>query len=138
MNVSENTIITRTCGANEIIFHQGETGRHVYLILTGTVEIYKTIDGRRQLVSRLGSGEIFGELCLLINEPRCATAVAVEQTRLIVVGEQPFNNALLNSKLPIVKPLTKQLAYRLKETDAMLQESQRRIRQLELELTRFA
>lgn len=133
MSESEK-ITTRTCQAGEIIFNQGDTGRHMYLILNGSVEIYKTIDGRRQSISRLGSGEIFGEMGLLTDEPRCATAAAVEPTRLIVVNDQAFSNALLNNRLPIIKPLTRQLVLRLKESEAMLQESRQRVGQLEREL----
>jgi CRP-like cAMP-binding protein len=127
-------IITRTCQPNEIIFRQGDPGRHLYLILNGSVEIYKTIGTTRQLINRLGTGEIFGELGLLTNAPRCATAVALETTRLIMVSDRLFHHALVNNHLPIVKPLTRQLAQRLKETEALLEESRHRVRVLEYEL----
>jgi CRP-like cAMP-binding protein len=128
-------IINRICRPQEVIFKQGDSGRHLYLILSGVVEIYKTIDGTRQLISRLGSGEIFGEMGLLTNEPRCATATALEETRLIMVDNQIFDNALRNNRLPILKPLTSQLVQRLKQTEAMLQETRHRVHQLEQELT---
>jgi CRP-like cAMP-binding protein len=128
-------IITRICRPQEVIFRQGDTGRHLYLILSGSVEIYKTIDGNRQSISRLGSGEIFGEMGLLTSEPRCATATAIEETRLIMVDEHIFHHALRNNKLPILKPLTRQLVQRLQETEAMLQESRYRVSQLERQLT---
>ncbi|MEE4314218.1 MAG: cyclic nucleotide-binding domain-containing protein [Desulfofustis sp.] len=128
-------IITRICRPEEVIFRQGDAGRHLYLILSGLVEIYKTIDGSRQSISRFGSGEIFGEMGVLTNEPRCATAIAIEETRLIMVDECIFHNALGNNKLPILKPLTRQLVQRLQETEAMLQESRLRVSQLEQQLT---
>ncbi|MBE0585102.1 MAG: cyclic nucleotide-binding domain-containing protein [Desulfofustis sp.] len=128
-------IINRTCRPQEVIFTQGDPGRHLYLILSGVVEIYKTIDGTRQSINRLGSGEIFGEMGLLTNEPRCATATAVEETRLIMVDDHIFHSALRDNSLPILKPLTRQLVQRLKETEAMLQESRHRVHQLERELS---
>jgi CRP-like cAMP-binding protein len=128
-------IITRVCRPEEVIFRQGDAGRHLYLVLSGLVEIYKTIDGNRQSISRLGSGEIFGEMGLLTNEPRCATATAVKETRLIMVDEYMFHNALDSNTLPILKPLTRQLVQRLQETEAMLHESRYRVSQLEQQLT---
>ena len=129
------TIITKTYQAGEIIFNEGEHGKHVYLIISGMVEIYKTVNGNRQLLNTIGSGDIFGEMGLLTNEPRYATVVTTEETRLIMVKDKTFHNALLNDKLPIIKPLTKQLVQRFKEAENQNQLHLKRIQHLEDELS---
>jgi len=130
-------IITRTYQPGETIIREGEPGNHVFLIISGSVDVYKTVEGNRQLITVLGSGEIFGEMGPLTNEPRFATVVSAEETRLIMVQDQTFHNALLNDRLPIIKPLAKQLVLRLKAAECLLQESQKRIKQLEAELAHF-
>ncbi len=100
-------ITTRTYRPGDIIIHEGDLGKHVFLIISGSVEVYKTTEHTRQLINTIGSGEIFGEMGPLTNEPRYASVVAAEQTRLIIVNDTTFRNALLNDKLPIIKPLMK-------------------------------
>lgn len=127
-------IMTKTYQAGEIIINEGDRGKHVYLIINGSVEIYKTVNGNRQLLNTINSGEIFGEMGLLTNEPRYATVVAAEETRLIMVLDKTFHSALFNNKLPIIKPLTKQLVLRFKEVEKQNQQNMKRIEHLENEL----
>ncbi|THB78166.1 MAG: cyclic nucleotide-binding domain-containing protein [Desulfobulbaceae bacterium] len=128
-------IVTKTFQAGETILTEGDSGKHVYLIISGSVEIYKATGGNRQLLNTLGSGEIFGEMGILTNEPRYATVISAEESRLIVVHDKAFQAALLNDKLPIIKPLTKQLASRFREVELQNQENLKRIAHLENELS---
>ena len=127
-------ISTRTYQPGEIIIHEGDQGKHVFLIISGSAEVYKTTEHTRQLINTIGSGEIFGEMGPLTNEPRYASVIAAEETRLIIVNDTTFHSALLNDKLPIIKPLTRQLATRLKESEILNQEYQERISALESEI----
>jgi CRP-like cAMP-binding protein len=130
-------ICTRTYQPGDIIIHEGELGKHVFLIISGLAEVYKTTEHTRQLINTIGSGEIFGEMGPLTNEPRYASVVAAEETRLIIVNDTTFRNALLNDKLPIIKPLMKQLASRLKDAEILNQEYLERISSLELEVVQL-
>ena len=134
MNETEK-IMTRTYQPGETIISEGDCGKQVFLIITGSAEIYKTAGKNRQLLNTIGSGEIFGEMGPLTNEPRYASVVAAEQTRLIIVQDKTFHNALLNDKLPIIKPLTKQLATRLKDAETINQELIAQIEKLEKKVT---
>lgn len=70
--------------ANTIIFSAGEAGGVMYVIEEGRVEIYlRDAANERLTVAVMGPGEIFGELSLLDNLPRSASAKALEDTRLI-------------------------------------------------------
>ena len=65
-----------------VVFFENEEGDTFFMILTGRIKV--TIlgdDGREIILTVLGPGDFFGEMSLLDNEPRSATAIATEETR---------------------------------------------------------
>ena len=70
-----------------VIFRQGDPGDEMYVVQEGQVEI-RLGD---EVVETLGPGEIFGELALIDDQPRSATAVAVTASRLAAVPEARFH-----------------------------------------------
>lgn len=78
----EKTLHKRLYDAGEIIFNQGVPGAGMYIIIEGEVAIIHEETG--QELARLGEREFFGELALLEEAPRSATAVA--RTKTIVLG----------------------------------------------------
>ena len=77
-----------------VIFRQGESASCAYLIQTGRVEIVTTRDGEDIHLTSLKQGQIFGELALMDDAPRSATAVAWERTEVIVVSRDDINRKL--------------------------------------------
>ncbi|MFC1822963.1 TIGR02266 family protein [Thermodesulfobacteriota bacterium] len=80
----------------KIIFQEGSSGDWVYVILAGSVEISKTVAGKKCVMAMLKKGEVFGELSFLGNITRTATACAVGETTLGVIDrsslDTEFNN----------------------------------------------
>lgn len=70
---------------NHILFSQGENGDKAYIIEKGRVLIYLTKDGEEFPLSILGEGEIFGEMAILDNQSRSASAKTLDECSLIVV-----------------------------------------------------
>ena len=67
-----------------ILFAEGDEGDHLYVILEGKLKLGTSSgDGRENLLSILGPGEMFGELSLFDPGPRTATATAVTDSRLL-------------------------------------------------------
>src|SRR3954468_24463979 len=84
---------------NQTIFKAGDPGFNKQIVLEGKVDTYIVDDeGRRIIVSEVEPGEIFGELSLLDNEPRSASAVAVEQTKTFIIDRDDLQR--LFSKKP--------------------------------------
>ena len=136
MNMGDTgRLTTQTYEQGEVIFHEGDPGEHVYLIISGSVGIYKTVGSQRQLLNTIGSGEIFGEMGLVSNEPRFATVIAAEDCRLIKVQDKAFHKALVNEKMPIIKPLIMQLVERFRNVETQNHEHLKRINHLENELS---
>ena len=69
----------------ETIFSEGEPGERAYLIERGQIDISFERKGRPVRIATLGAGEIFGEMALIDNRPRSATATAAAETEAIVI-----------------------------------------------------
>src|SRR6266581_6014795 len=76
----------RICEAGEAIFHAYDMGAEMYVVLEGEVEL--TIGAK--IVETLGPGEPFGEMALIDQAPRTATAIARTHCKLAVIPEKRF------------------------------------------------
>jgi CRP-like cAMP-binding protein len=66
---------------NEVIFNQGDVGLGMYIIVKGTVEI---VSGTaKHMLAELNDGDFFGELALLDDSPRSATAVSKTPCKML-------------------------------------------------------
>ena len=74
------------------IIRQGDPGDRFYLVKSGTVEISRHVEGAEEesTVGRLGPGEYFGEIALLMNVPRTATVMAATAVELLSLERDPF------------------------------------------------
>jgi CRP/FNR family transcriptional regulator, cyclic AMP receptor protein len=81
-----NDVETRCFKTGTIIFHQGDPASEMFVIKSGAVRIQL---GNRTL-GELAAGSIFGEMALIDNEPRSATAIAVTDVELVPVSEKQF------------------------------------------------
>src|SRR5476651_2222933 len=76
----------RTIAAGGEIFREGDPGDGVYFVKSGLVEISGLINAvERRVFSQLGSGEIFGEMSVIEDRPRSATAIALKETEIYFI-----------------------------------------------------
>ena len=90
--------------AGEYIFHEGEQGDCAYIIESGSVAIFMAAQDPVHPIAQVNSGEIFGEVALLDEQPRTASARCVEKTVLIPI-QRKLVNTLLNKTDPIIRSL---------------------------------
>lgn len=108
--LKRNTVVYPT---GEFIFREGEPGDTMFIVLKGAVEILKRTDnGSQRQLALLKPGDIMGEMALLDDKPRSATAVAKQFTELLSIQEEGF--LLLVSKNPqfglkIMRSLSKKI-----------------------------
>ncbi len=69
---------------------QGEGGEELYLIVTGTVSIHKTQDGKDEELATCQTGEVVGDMALLSGQTRMASLTTVGQVRALVLGRKAF------------------------------------------------
>ena len=78
----------------ELIFGEGAPGDAAYIIERGEVDISCLRDGRMVRLGLLGAGEIFGEMALIDDSPRTATARATEETEVLTVSPEQIQSKL--------------------------------------------
>ena len=75
---------------NTMIFSEGEDGSELFIIQSGSVKITKIVNDNEVLLATLSPGDIFGEMALLNNEPRSASALAGGETKMMAVNKRNF------------------------------------------------
>ena len=83
--------MTRNYGDNTMIFCENEPGNELYIIQAGKVKITKIVD-EEVLLAVLKSGDIFGEMALLENRPRSASAITFGDVTLLAINKSNFEN----------------------------------------------
>jgi CRP/FNR family transcriptional regulator, cyclic AMP receptor protein len=81
-----NDVATKFVKAGGIIFREGDAASELFVIKSGQVRIQL---GNRTL-TELGPDSIFGEMALIDNEPRSATAIAITDVEIVPIGERQF------------------------------------------------
>lgn len=82
----------------EEIFHEGDLGDRIYIIVKGRAEVSREEDGRERGLAQLGAGEYFGEMALLNKTVRNATVRCVEAMDVLSLPKREFG--LLAGNLP--------------------------------------
>ena len=100
-----------------ILFKEGDGGEHVYVIVDGKLKLGTTSgDGRENLLSILGPGEMFGELSLFDPGPRTSTATAVTDAKLLSLSNAKLI-PWLRENPDVSLQLLARLAQRLRRTN---------------------
>ena len=104
--------INRTYDRNTMIFAEGEPGDELFIIQKGSVKICKIVDNNEVLLAVLKAGDIFGEMALLEDKPRFASAVAYEDISVMALTKANFE--LMSSSQPqLIDKITSVLADRI-------------------------
>ncbi len=88
--VIPETSINRQYQPDEMIFSENEPGRELYILQSGRVKITKMVDSQEVMLAVLQTGDIFGEMALLDNKPRSASAIASEATTMLAINKANF------------------------------------------------
>lgn len=82
---------------DEVIFKEGDLGDCFYLIIEGSVRIEKILkDDKIESVATFKTGDYFGEMSLLDGEPRSASVIANETSKLLEVKNSQFIKIIMN------------------------------------------
>jgi putative peptide zinc metalloprotease protein len=83
-------LVPLEAASGETIIRQGDSGERFYVVRSGVVEVQRD----EQALARLGAGDAFGEIALLLDVPRTATVTAVEPARLLALEAHDFRDLL--------------------------------------------
>lgn len=78
-------------GVDDVIFEEGSTGRELFVVLDGEVEIAKVNGASKTTIVKLGKGEFFGEMAVIDGSARSATAIAAApDTKVMRINHARF------------------------------------------------
>lgn len=107
----------------EVIFHQDDPGSAMHIIKSGQVKISTTSrEGEEVIMAILKDSDFFGELSLLDDQPRSASAVAMEPTQTLTLRRMEFMDTL-GRHPEMVSGVLSSLAGRLRRTDQLLEDA---------------
>ena len=98
--------------AGRTLIREGATGQEFFIVLDGEIEVER--DGTR--LATLGPGDFLGEIALIDDRPRSATATTTRPSRLLVVGHREFHS-LLDSHAQVQIQVLKALADRVRRSE---------------------
>ena len=116
----------RTYAAGAVIFEEGSRGDAFYLVESGAVEIAKNIaGGRRKVLTRIETGQVFGEIALFDSSPRSANATADGDSRLLVFPKDAILEILQTDSgisFKVLSAMLRLMCIRLRATNEKLKE----------------
>lgn len=104
--------LSRVYAQESMIFCECQPGAELYIIQKGQVKITKIVDNNEVLLAVLKVGDMFGEMALLENKPRSASAIALEGTQLLAVNLKNFNQ-MVSTQPQLIARLTTTLSDRI-------------------------
>jgi len=118
----EKVAVRKTFPKNTILLSEGDSTDALYVICEGKVKV--TIDdneGKEIILSMLGTGEYFGEMALLDDEPRSASVTTKETTQLLIISKNDFMDILSSKQFAfnLLKDLTKRLREANKKIESL-------------------
>jgi CRP-like cAMP-binding protein len=103
-----------------VLFREGDRGEEMFILQSGKVKISKKIRGVEKTLATLEKGEFFGEMAILNDKPRSASAETIEDSDMLVIDRKTFET-LLRSNVEIAIRFIKRLADRLRETNDQME-----------------
>jgi HEAT repeat protein len=105
--------IEKEAAPGEILFEEGQLAHHLYISVTGKVEVFRRIGNKEYPLAILGPRECFGEMAILDDEPRSASIRAVGPTTVLKIDRESFRE-LINERPQIAFAIFKILSSRLR------------------------
>jgi CRP/FNR family transcriptional regulator, cyclic AMP receptor protein len=108
----------RRYGDGEVLFRQGDAADGAYVVKQGKVRIFRSGDGHETGLGVIGPGQMFGEMGLVDERPRSASAAAVGEVEVEFIGKNE-----LRARVPdeLIWTLLKDMGARLRSMDDAFQ-----------------
>lgn len=78
----------------ERILREGDIGDAAYMIVSGRCRAYRSLGDGQETLAMMGAGDVFGEMALLLDEPRAASVEAVDRVTVLVLGKSTMTEGL--------------------------------------------
>jgi len=121
LNVSDEVFkrFGRVYQPGEIVFNEGEVGETMFIIQEGEVRIHKRVRDRETTLAVLKAGDFFGEMAIIDQEPRSASATAASAAKIIVLSKDIFESQIKTNP-KIIMSILKKMSERLRQADRQI------------------
>lgn len=111
-----------TLRKDEILFHKGDVGDSLFVILSGRVKVFTHDDqGEEVALNQVDAGEIIGEMALLDFEPRSASVVALEKTAALELSREDFMD-IMKKQPALALSVIRNLSARLRQNTTYIEQ----------------
>ncbi|MCE9596649.1 MAG: cyclic nucleotide-binding domain-containing protein [Spirochaetia bacterium] len=105
--------------SRQTIFREGDPGESLYIIINGSVRVFKGQKGKEITIDILQERDCFGEMAILDQEPRSASVTSLKNTRLLVIHRGDFQRLLI-ARPRISFALFKTMSKRVRDANTRL------------------
>src|SRR5438445_6805674 len=109
----------------QVLFREGDPADSVFRVLSGAVDILRELDGDPILLGTIGAGQFIGEMGVVENRPRSATARAASEVEVEILTPTEFVDQIAGSPRT-ARELIQRLSQRLREADDRIVNDERR------------
>jgi CRP-like cAMP-binding protein len=103
----------------DILCVEGETGEEMFIIQSGEVRIHKRVRDKETTLAILKAGDFFGEMSIIDNEPRSATATAENECKIIILSRDIFESQIKTNP-KIIMSILRKMSERLRQADRQI------------------
>jgi len=114
-------IYARNLKAGDVLFREGAEGDDAYIVESGSIEISLDLPAGKKVLATLGKGEILGEMSLIADAPRSATAIAAEDSELLVLKRDRLLKPI-EAADPIMRLMIQMIVDRLRDAPRWMKE----------------
>ena len=105
-----------------IIFHEGDGGKEMFYVLSGSVHLEKNVGSQvRKVLAEINPGQYFGEMAVLIDIPRSATARVIADSQIAVIDGNTFHDLMRESR-DVAMHMLQEFSRRLKNSNQAVEE----------------
>ena len=111
----------QTLEAGRMLFKEGDQGDTMYIIQKGRIKITKRVNNVEKILMVLGKGEFFGEMAIIRQTPRTASATAIDTCELLTFNRNGFVSMIAKNS-SIAMNIIEKLCLRLEKADNQIRD----------------
>lgn len=111
--------------AGSLVVREGDDAESAYVIVSGTCEVFKTVEGKAVSIREIGPGEIVGEISIFANQARSASVKAITEVTAVVITQEQIQGDSEHGYW--IGLLTRSLAERFLEKERQIERLERKL-----------
>jgi cAMP-binding proteins - catabolite gene activator and regulatory subunit of cAMP-dependent protein kinases len=99
---------------NSVIFHQGDEGNMMFVIVEGRLHVVRSVNGTEQVLAQRGPGDFLGEMAIIESAQRSASLITQSDVRVLAIDGEVFKS-ILRERPDVAFAVLRSISRRLRE-----------------------